>query len=90
MTPALASQIAVEYSFRCFCGATIQTAEKKTTCASCGTVLGIRRVRSRRNSRTASGRIPHRSLQLDDLKVVAVRTAFYLLCGYYIYDLING
>jgi hypothetical protein len=47
MTLAMASDIVVEYDLQCFCGALIVTTEKTVTCANCGRVLGVRRVKKR-------------------------------------------
>jgi len=46
MTPAIAPEVV--YHLRCFCGAFIVAAEKTVTCAHCGQVLGIRRVKGHR------------------------------------------
>jgi hypothetical protein len=46
MTPALG--VVVEYHVRCFCGAFIVGTKKTVTCAHCGQILGIRRVKRRR------------------------------------------
>lgn len=81
MTPAIASEIVVEYHFRCFCGASNVTTEKTLTCAHCGAVLGIRRVR-RQHWKIIPPQRPHRRLQVRDLTQLAIRIAIYLLLGY--------
>jgi hypothetical protein len=48
MRPAIAPGVAVEYYFRCFCGAFIVATERTVACAYCGQLLGIRRVKRHR------------------------------------------
>ena len=87
MTPAIApAQIVVEYDFQCFCGAPIGTTKKIVTCANCGKVLGIRRSK-RQHWKIVPPPRPHRRLQLEDLKSLAIRIALYLLLSGCVYDL---
>jgi len=48
MTPTIAPEVVVEYQLRCSCGAFIFSTEKTVTCAYCGQILGIRRVKRHR------------------------------------------
>jgi len=49
----MAPEISVErqYHFHCSCGATTLSGERKVTCSGCGDILGIRRIRRRRQPR---------------------------------------
>ena len=49
MTPTIAPEVVAEYHFRCSCGAFIFSTEKTLTCAYCGQILGIRRVKRNRH-----------------------------------------
>lgn len=88
MTSAIATEVIVEYHFRCFCGAPIIATEKRATCANCGETLGIRRVK-RQHRKIAPAEVPHRSLQPADLQTLAIRLFLYLLLGYYLFDSID-
>jgi len=48
MTPACAPEVVVEYHFRCTCGAFIVATGRTVTCAYCGQILGIRKVKRHR------------------------------------------
>lgn len=48
MTPTIAPEVVAEYQLRCSCGAFIFSTEKTVTCAYCGQILGIRRVKRHR------------------------------------------
>jgi hypothetical protein len=49
MTPVQVPEVVVEYSIRCSCGAFIFSTEKTLTCAYCGRILRIRRVKRHRH-----------------------------------------
>jgi hypothetical protein len=96
MTPAIAPQTAVEYHFRCFCGATIVATEKTVTCANCGKELRIRRFK-RQHWKIAPPQRPHRKLQVEDLSALMNRIVpyllllgFCLLCVYYLEEYVLG
>ena len=96
MTPAIEPEDVVEYELRCFCRAPIVTAEKTVSCANCGKVLGIRRVK-RQHWKIRPPQRPHRKLQVEDLRELMNRIALYavllgfgLLCVYYLGQYLLG
>ena len=52
MTPTFASEVVVEYHFRCSCGAFIFAPGKTVTCGFCAQILGIRKIKRHRRRRT--------------------------------------
>ena len=89
MTPALEPEDVVEYELRCFRRAPIVTTEKTASCANCGKVLGIRRVK-RQHWKIAPHQRPWRKLRVEDLGALMNHIGYYLLLGFgllYVYYL---